>query len=167
MTPFSASPLTTFIFSDGAQNMFALNLSSLLTVALFILSSAHSSYSYTWGFPYGSQKVRGVNLGGWLVLEVGFQIIQRVQTRVSVPQLTTYPALDHPFAIRQDRRLPNHRRVDLRPVPRQGQGCGRPENALGYVDHGNRLSRYRRCWVSSWNHCSASGGTSEVLAKRS
>lgn len=22
-----------------------------------------------WGFPYGSQKVRGVNLGGWLVLE--------------------------------------------------------------------------------------------------
>lgn len=22
------------------------------------------------GFPYGSQKVRGVNLGGWLVLEV-------------------------------------------------------------------------------------------------
>ena len=24
----------------------------------------------TFGFPYGSQKVRGVNLGGWLVLEV-------------------------------------------------------------------------------------------------
>lgn len=24
----------------------------------------------TYGFPYGSQKVRGVNLGGWLVLEV-------------------------------------------------------------------------------------------------
>lgn len=23
----------------------------------------------TWGFPYGSEKVRGVNLGGWLVLE--------------------------------------------------------------------------------------------------
>jgi glucan 1,3-beta-glucosidase len=22
------------------------------------------------GFPYGSEKVRGVNLGGWLVLEV-------------------------------------------------------------------------------------------------
>jgi hypothetical protein len=22
------------------------------------------------GFPYGSQKVRGVNLGGWLVMEV-------------------------------------------------------------------------------------------------
>lgn len=24
-----------------------------------------------WGFPYGDEKVRGVNLGGWLVLEVG------------------------------------------------------------------------------------------------
>ncbi|KAG8771801.1 exo-1,3-beta-glucanase [Serendipita sp. 405] len=23
----------------------------------------------TWGFPYGSTKIRGVNLGGWLVLE--------------------------------------------------------------------------------------------------
>ena len=23
-----------------------------------------------WGFPYGAEKVRGVNLGGWLVLEV-------------------------------------------------------------------------------------------------
>ncbi|KAJ2935636.1 hypothetical protein H1R20_g1459, partial [Candolleomyces eurysporus] len=49
--------------------LLALNLSSLLTITLFLLSSAHSSYSYTWGFPYGSQKVRGVNLGGWLVLE--------------------------------------------------------------------------------------------------
>lgn len=26
------------------------------------------------GFPYGSQKVRGVNLGGWLVLEVSFTL---------------------------------------------------------------------------------------------
>jgi glucan 1,3-beta-glucosidase len=27
-----------------------------------------------WGFPYGSTKVRGVNLGGWLVLEVSGQM---------------------------------------------------------------------------------------------
>lgn len=27
----------------------------------------------TLGFPYGSEKVRGVNLGGWLVLEVSFR----------------------------------------------------------------------------------------------
>jgi len=26
--------------------------------------------SLSFGFPYGAQKVRGVNLGGWLVLEV-------------------------------------------------------------------------------------------------
>ena len=25
-----------------------------------------------WGFPYGSEKIRGVNLGGWLVLEVSW-----------------------------------------------------------------------------------------------
>jgi len=27
-------------------------------------------FSLSYGFPYGGQKVRGVNLGGWLVLEV-------------------------------------------------------------------------------------------------
>lgn len=27
------------------------------------------------GFPYGSTKVRGVNLGGWLVLEVGHLLV--------------------------------------------------------------------------------------------
>jgi len=26
--------------------------------------------SLSFGFPYGAQKVRGVNLGGWLLLEV-------------------------------------------------------------------------------------------------
>jgi hypothetical protein len=29
-----------------------------------------SALDSRWGFPYGSTKVRGVNLGGWLVLEV-------------------------------------------------------------------------------------------------
>ncbi|TFK19971.1 exo-beta-1,3-glucanase [Coprinopsis marcescibilis] len=32
-------------------------------------SAIPKSLAYTWGFPYESQKVRGVNLGGWLVLE--------------------------------------------------------------------------------------------------
>ncbi|KAF5323381.1 hypothetical protein D9611_005596 [Ephemerocybe angulata] len=49
--------------------MVPLNLSPLLLVSLFILSAARSAFSYTWGFPYDSQKIRGVNLGGWLVLE--------------------------------------------------------------------------------------------------
>ncbi len=30
----------------------------------------NSQLPFTPGFPYGSQPVRGVNLGGWLVLEV-------------------------------------------------------------------------------------------------
>ena len=38
-----------------------------LSGASFLLPSIAA---LTFGFPYGSQKVRGVNLGGWLVLEV-------------------------------------------------------------------------------------------------
>ena len=40
--------------------------SSLALLAL-ILPAAQT---FSPGFPYGSQKIRGVNLGGWLVLEV-------------------------------------------------------------------------------------------------
>ena len=29
-----------------------------------------ATFGLNLGFPYGSEKVRGVNLGGWLVLEV-------------------------------------------------------------------------------------------------
>ncbi|KAF9531919.1 glycoside hydrolase family 5 protein [Crepidotus variabilis] len=36
---------------------------------LVLLSAVHETLSLSFGFPYGSQKVRGVNLGGWLVLE--------------------------------------------------------------------------------------------------
>lgn len=40
-------------------------------LALVWLSLLHSVLSQiNPGFPYGSEKVRGVNLGGWLVLEV-------------------------------------------------------------------------------------------------
>ena len=38
---------------------------SLVSFALAFLSSVSA---FTPGFPYGSQKVRGVSLGGWLVL---------------------------------------------------------------------------------------------------
>jgi glucan 1,3-beta-glucosidase len=41
-----------------------------LLAALGVLSFFPAVLSLTLGFPYGSQKVRGVNLGGWLVLEV-------------------------------------------------------------------------------------------------
>lgn len=42
---------------------------SVLALAAVILSPV---LAITPGFPYGSEKVRGVNLGGWLVLEVCF-----------------------------------------------------------------------------------------------
>jgi glucan 1,3-beta-glucosidase len=43
-------------------------LARFIAVAVFALSLVSSVSA--WGFPYGSKKVRGVNLGGWLVLEV-------------------------------------------------------------------------------------------------
>ncbi|KAF8971705.1 glycoside hydrolase family 5 protein [Flammula alnicola] len=43
--------------------------SYLIAVIFCSLSLVHSTYGLTSGFPYGAQKVRGVNLGGWLVLE--------------------------------------------------------------------------------------------------
>ena len=47
-------------------------LSMLLLVTLFatLCVAGNSQHPFSPGFPYGSQPVRGVNLGGWLVLEV-------------------------------------------------------------------------------------------------
>lgn len=41
-----------------------------LFTLVFLLSLFQSISAFAPGFPYGSSKVRGVNLGGWLVLEV-------------------------------------------------------------------------------------------------
>lgn len=46
------------------------SMRSTLSLALLGLSLLPSALSFTPGFPYGTEKVRGVNLGGWLVLEV-------------------------------------------------------------------------------------------------
>lgn len=45
-------------------------LNSLLSLVVLGLSAVPSVLSFQPGFNYGSEKVRGVNLGGWLVLEV-------------------------------------------------------------------------------------------------
>lgn len=42
----------------------------ILTVLATLCVAANSQLAFSPGFPYGSQPVRGVNLGGWLVLEV-------------------------------------------------------------------------------------------------
>lgn len=41
-----------------------------IATLLFALLALHSVLAIQPGFPYGSSKVRGVNIGGWLVLEV-------------------------------------------------------------------------------------------------
>lgn len=44
-------------------------LNRLLSLAVLGISAVPSVLSFQPGFSYGSEKVRGVNLGGWLVLE--------------------------------------------------------------------------------------------------
>jgi hypothetical protein len=46
------------------------SLRLLLAAALLGLSLLPSVLPFSPGFPYGKTRVRGVNLGGWLVLEV-------------------------------------------------------------------------------------------------
>ncbi|KAF8910117.1 glycoside hydrolase family 5 protein [Gymnopilus junonius] len=41
----------------------------VITVLVGGLSLLDTSLALNYGFPYGSEKIRGVNLGGWLVLE--------------------------------------------------------------------------------------------------
>jgi len=45
-----------------------------MLISSFFLASllATCSRAFSPGFPYGSQRVRGVNLGGWLLIEVRY-----------------------------------------------------------------------------------------------
>lgn len=49
----------------------------LLGLFLTLAPAVTLAVPINFGFPYGQQKVRGVNLGGWLVLEVSFQFFGR------------------------------------------------------------------------------------------
>ena len=83
--------ISSMVFSFGR-----LSAISLLALTVFT-RGAPADNPINPGFPYGSQKVRGVNLGGWLVLEVRI-LARRVTTYVRV---MTYAfsfnttALDH------------------------------------------------------------------------
>ena len=73
-------PLIQYKMSDVPQCLAA--LSSLVSPSMsplpYILAIIGGLYlipatlALDFGFPYGSEKVRGVNLGGWLVLEVRY-----------------------------------------------------------------------------------------------
>jgi glucan 1,3-beta-glucosidase len=56
----------------GIHFHFLLSLLSLAAAPTptYVAPAANITTPSPWGFPYGSQKVRGVNLGGWLLLEV-------------------------------------------------------------------------------------------------
>jgi hypothetical protein len=77
-----------------------------------------SAFAFSPSFPYGSKKVRGVSLGGWLVLEVSTQghslLCKCVLTRA-----LTRTALDHPKPIRQHWKPEHRRRVDVWGVAEQ------------------------------------------------
>lgn len=57
----------------GIHSHYLLSVLCIVTSALPTFSAPVANITKrapAWGFPYGSQKVRGVNLGGWLALEV-------------------------------------------------------------------------------------------------
>jgi glucan 1,3-beta-glucosidase len=62
-----------------------------LASASFLLPSIATP---TFGFPYDSQTVRGVNLGGWLVLEVYYD-----PNLFEASNLVSHKALDYPFLV--------------------------------------------------------------------
>jgi len=63
----------------------------LSTLSSAIVGLSVISSVLGWGFPYGQEKVRGVNLGGWLVLEVSICQFQNPSHEVH-PRLL---AVDH------------------------------------------------------------------------
>jgi hypothetical protein len=59
------------------------------TVSLFPLIVSKLQY----GFPYGKEKVRGVSLGGWLIIEVGFRMLDRVHKIIKASVIGLHLAL--------------------------------------------------------------------------
>jgi hypothetical protein len=79
----------------------ALSLASLLATlpVAWSVPTWISQPAFSPGFPYGSQPVRGVNLGGWLVLEVCYNTLH-LETRTH-PLHCLDAALDHTKLVRK------------------------------------------------------------------
>lgn len=58
-----------------------------LSLLPLIVSKLH------YGFPYGEEKVRGVSLGGWLIIEVGRRMLARVHKIIKVGIIGLHHAL--------------------------------------------------------------------------
>lgn len=78
------------------------------------------------GFNYGGQKVRGVNLGGWLVLEVGSPLWR------SNDRSSRSLALDHAQLIQKHRQLRDRRRIYLRSIAELGHCGAGSSSTLGF-----------------------------------
>lgn len=72
-----------------AVRLLLAGLASLITLRV-------SAAALDYGFPYGQEKIRGVNLGGWLVLEVS---LARWDHETSLLSNLARPAMDHPIAV--------------------------------------------------------------------
>jgi len=68
--------------------------SRVFIAVVYGLSLLNAVYALTFGFPYGSQKVRGVNLGGWLVLEVPLSLDSLSTMKLKIA--SSSPGLRHP-----------------------------------------------------------------------
>lgn len=67
----------------------ALSLASLLAAlpVAWSFPTWNSQVPFSPSFPYGIQPVRGVNLGGWLVLEVCYNPSLHLETTYSLSEL--------------------------------------------------------------------------------
>jgi hypothetical protein len=114
-------------------------LSRLVSLAVLGLPAIPSVLSFQPGFDYGSKKVRGVNLGGWLVLEVRHSNVASVlflfvsslgsrpvysRTLVTLASLMSGPSASRTTTLlRQPCRtigIPGSLKMTLKPLQRQG-----------------------------------------------
>ena len=79
--------------------MFPATIYLSLAVLALILPAAHA---FSPGFPYGSKKIRGVNLGGWLLLEVRYHPFNGPNA------LTFWTAMDNTIHFRQHGRFSHY-----------------------------------------------------------
>ena len=111
----------------------------LRTLLSVMVSLSAASSVLGWGFPYGQQKVRGVNLGGWLVLEVSVCPFPKPSHSIH-PYL---PAVDHSLSLWQHGWWPCRWWMDIRPIRWQLNGPKCSERPLGYLDY----------WEWLWTNC--------------
>jgi hypothetical protein len=104
---------------------------SALSLLVFGLATLTNVQAISPGFPYGSQKVRGVNIGGWLVTEVGL-LKTPIHERFGVTD-DVFIAMDYPFPLRQHWKCSDYRRVHVLSIPKQERCRCRSSNTLGYL----------------------------------